>query len=98
MGTTNHKGIPVTSSVYPENWNPNSVESYNDFISNVIKQNMVNEGLINDPTILSVEVRTNKPLLIKQLIRFLFCDQEIQMNKLLFSAHQILEGGENDIH
>jgi len=96
MGTFNNKKIPVRSSVYPENWDPNSVEGYNDFITNVIKQNMVNEGLLNDPTILSVEIRTNKPLLIKELIRFLFCDQELQMNQLLLSAQEILEGGEND--
>lgn len=93
MGTTNHKGIPVTSSVYPENWNPNSVDSYNDFISNVIKQNMVNEGLIEDPTILFFKIRTSQPLLIKQLIRFTLCDQELQMNKLLYSAKMVLKGG-----
>ncbi|WP_313672037.1 hypothetical protein [Sphingobacterium multivorum] len=93
MGTTNHKGIPVTSSVYPENWNPNSVESYNDFISNVIKQNMANEGLIEDPNILFFEIRTNQPLLIKELIRFSLCDQELQMNQLLSSAQQVLKGG-----
>ncbi len=94
MGTTNHKGIPVTSSVYPENWNPNSVDSYNDFISNVIKQNMANEGLIDDPSILFVKIRTNKPLLIKGLIRFALCNQELQMNKLIYSAKLILKGGD----
>ncbi len=94
MGTTNHKGIPVTSSVYPENWNPNSVESYNDFISHVIKQNMVNEGLIEDPSILFFNIRTNKPLLIKELIRFALCNQQLQMNKLLYSAKLVLKGGD----
>lgn len=92
MGTTNHKGIPVTSSVYPENWNPNSVDSYNDFISHVIKQNMVNQGLIEDASILFFNIRTNHPLLIKELIRVALCNQELQMNKLLYSAKLVLKG------
>ncbi|WP_153846284.1 hypothetical protein [Sphingobacterium paramultivorum] len=95
MGTTNHKGIPVTSSVYPENWNPNSVDSYNDFISNVIKQNMANEGLIDDPSILFFKIRISQPLLIKELIRFTLSDQELQMSQLLYSAKLLLKGGTN---
>ncbi|MFD1770834.1 hypothetical protein [Sphingobacterium suaedae] len=94
MGKTNHKGIPVKSSTYPEDWNPSSMSSYNKFMTHVVLQNLMNEGRLENMPAIYIDVRTSKPEPIGLIIRKLLsnCD-EFQMIGLLNQASEIINGG-----
>lgn len=62
MGIVNHKGITVKSSVYPEDWDPSSSDSYNQFIDHVVSSNLKNERTIPEEIPSPIQLRFKGPL------------------------------------
>jgi len=97
MGNINHKGIPVRSSVYPDNWTPDSVDGYHDFMTDVVLQNLRNEGLLEGFPKFGIEIRSTKPAPVGEIIRRVLSNSEgYNMNGLIHQANEILKGGGND--
>lgn len=94
MGTINHKGIPVQSSTYPEDWNPDSVSGYNNFMANVVVQNVENEGSASSLPPIRIHITSSVPVPVGQIIRSIVAaSEEGQMSSLLHQASAILKGG-----
>ncbi len=95
MGNINHKGIPVKSSVYPDDWKPESVDSYHDFMTDVVLQNLRNEGRLEGFPQFGIEIRSKKPVAVGEIIRHVLSKSEgYNMNGLVHQANEILKGGD----
>ena len=97
MKNVNHKGKSVRSSSYPEDWNPSSIQSYNNFMSYVVLENLKNEGITKGLGKIEITIRSCKPLPIGEIIRkLLIQSDEFQMNKVINQANQIINPNEHD--
>ncbi|OYD41137.1 hypothetical protein [Sphingobacterium cellulitidis] len=97
MKNVNHKGITVRSSSYPEDWNPSSIQSYNNFMAHVVLQNLKNEGVTKGLGKIEITIRACKPIPIGEIIRRLLNQtDEFQMNNVINQANQIINPNEHD--